>query len=245
MEDREVLLQEYNNLWNEKLIHKESIRKFHNYLAYITAIGSLSLTFTGISAQDLLTNSKSFSNVIFLIFIPLTPIIIIIFSFIVNDMFHIYAIGIQIGQVECKINTISRNDKLLVWEHSICGAVYGREKINGFDDRITNLIFEGIGMLLIPSTVIICVASTYLSVGYLYSKPDLRLFLYLYSFVVTYMVVVMGHIVYKLIKYTGSNSMLSKVIQCQNNDSIKKVLLEQSNNNQSKGIYRKNRLNIF
>ena len=33
MEDREVLLQEYNNLWNEKLIHKESIRKFHNYCA--------------------------------------------------------------------------------------------------------------------------------------------------------------------------------------------------------------------
>ncbi len=37
MDDREVLFQEYNNLWNEKLVYKQSIRKFHNYLSYITA----------------------------------------------------------------------------------------------------------------------------------------------------------------------------------------------------------------
>ncbi len=57
MDDREVLFQEYNNLWNEKLVHKQSIRKFHNYLSYITAIGSLALAFYGISASDFFQTS--------------------------------------------------------------------------------------------------------------------------------------------------------------------------------------------
>ena len=215
------------------------------HLTYITAIGSLSLTFTGISAQDLLMNSKNFSNVIFLIFIPLTPIIIIIFTFIINDMFHIYAIGNQIGQVECKINIISKNDKLLVWEHSVCGVVYGREKVAVIDKSITNLIFEGVGMLLIPSIVIICSISMYLSIKYLYSKQELHLFLYIYASILIYMIVVMGHILYKLKKYTGTNSILSRAIQYKNNESKKKVLPEQSDDNKIKGMYCKNRLNMF
>ena len=43
-----ILIQEYNNLWKEKLVHKENIRKFHNYITYFTAIGSLALVFFGI-----------------------------------------------------------------------------------------------------------------------------------------------------------------------------------------------------
>ena len=37
MDASEILTQEYNNLWAEKLVHKQGIRKFHNYLTYITA----------------------------------------------------------------------------------------------------------------------------------------------------------------------------------------------------------------
>ena len=84
MDDREVLFQEYNNLWNEKLVHKQSIRKFHNYLSYITAIGSLALAFYGISASDFfkvgvdpaLTNHilKNAGSIVRLFFIAFTPV---------------------------------------------------------------------------------------------------------------------------------------------------------------------------
>lgn len=37
MDDREVLFQEYNNLWNEKLVHKQSIRKFQDWYGKYTA----------------------------------------------------------------------------------------------------------------------------------------------------------------------------------------------------------------
>src|ERR1035437_6857008 len=160
MEERDILIHEYNNLWNEKLIHKQNIRKFHYYLTYLTAIGSLALAFHGVSAQDFIKASvdlttadniiKNLSSIIYLFFIPFTPIVIMTLTFPINDIFHVYAIGNQIGQVECKINAISKNDKLLVWEHSVCPAVYGGEKMMDSDERITNVISAGDYMLLFP-----------------------------------------------------------------------------------------------
>ena len=56
MDTIEILLQEYNNLWSEKEVHLQGIRKFHNYLTYITAIGSLALAFHGLNAQDVISS---------------------------------------------------------------------------------------------------------------------------------------------------------------------------------------------
>ena len=137
MDHYEILIQEYNNLWNEKMIHKQGIRKFHNYLTYITTLGSLALAFHGVSMSDFFNTAidpskatyliQNASNIVHLFFIPFTPIILITITFPLNDIFHTYAIGSQISEIERKINMIS-NKKILVWEHSICPKIYGGEK---------------------------------------------------------------------------------------------------------------------
>jgi hypothetical protein len=225
MEDREILIQEYNNLWNEKLIHKQSIRKFHNYLTYLTAIGSVALTFHGVSAQDFFKAGvdpatasylvNNLSNIIHLFFIPLTPIVIITLTFPINDIFHVYAIGNQIGQVECKINSISCNPRLLVWEHSVCPAVYGGEKVENTDKSITNVISAGDYLLLFPTLIIICTFSTYISVTYLYLKLGCG-FSMIYLAIIIYMLGAIVFLGLKLKNCTGPAALLTKVIQYKN-----------------------------
>ena len=82
----DILLNEYNNLWNEKLIHKQSIRKFHNYLTYLTAIGSLALTFYGVSTTDIFKLGadpqtttlfvKHARDIVNLVFVPFAPLVV-------------------------------------------------------------------------------------------------------------------------------------------------------------------------
>ena len=235
MEQRELLVQEYNNLWNEKLIHKQSIRKFHNYLTYLTAIGSLALTFHGVSAQDFFKAGvdpatanhiiNNLSNVIHLFFIPLTPIVVITLTFPINDIFHVYAIGNQIGQVECKINALSSNDTLLVWEHSVCPAVYGGEKDAESGDSVTNVISTGDYMLLFPALFMICAFSTYISIMYLCQKMGCGLAI-LYFGIVIYMLGAIVFLGLKLKSHTGPKSLLTKVIQNKNSPAENKRLLE-------------------
>lgn len=227
MEERDILINEYNNLWSEKLIHKQSIRKFHNYLTYITAIGSLALTFHGVSAQDIFKASfdattanyivNNLSNIVHLFFIPLTPVVIITLTFPINDIFHTYAIGNQIGQDERKINAMFNNDKLLVWEHSVCHAVYGGEKIAKSNDRITNVISVGDYTLLIPALITICAISSYVSINYICEKAGCGLAI-LYFAILLYMVGAIAFLGLKLRSYTGPESCLARVIQQKNSE---------------------------
>jgi hypothetical protein len=225
MEDREVMLQEYNNLWNEKLIHKQSIRKFHNYLTYFTAIGSLALTFHGISASDIFKASvdpasanyiaNHLSDVIYLFLIPLTPILIITLTFPINDIFHVYVIGNQILQIESKINFFSNNGRLLAWESFVCPTVYRGERTMESDDQITNLIKVGDYMLLFPALITICAFSTYISIVYLSQKVSCVIAL-LYLAIVLYMVGTILFLGLRLSSYISTKGLIAKIIKYRN-----------------------------
>lgn len=228
MEDRDVLLQEYNNLWNEKLVHKQSIRKFHNYLSYITAIGSLALTFHGVSTSDFFkmvvdkdtANNliNNMTNIVNLLFIPFAPVVLITITFPINDMFHIYAMGKHIGEIERKINILSNNKILLAWEHHVCPVVYGGEKVNNCKEKVTNLIFKGDTLLLFPSLIFICIFTTALSIIYICDKghPYLAV-LYFETFL--YMLTVILYLGLRLRDYTNPNGILNKLIQSKNADT--------------------------
>jgi hypothetical protein len=132
MDEREILLREYNNLWNEKLIHKQAIRKFHNYLTYITAIGSLTLIFYGTSFGNLLrfgANPDLVDTVVHLFLIALTPVLIVILTFPLNDIYHIYVMANQVRGLEGAINERSNDVSLLTWESEIVPVAYGGKEM--------------------------------------------------------------------------------------------------------------------
>ncbi|MBP9012191.1 MAG: hypothetical protein KBG22_01125 [Smithella sp.] len=242
MDESKIMVQEYNNLWNEKLIHKQNIRKFHNYLTYFTAIGSLALTFHGVSAPDLFKASIDSSTanniankipeIVNIFLILLTPILIMTLTFPINDIFHTYAIGNQIGQIECKINSILENDILLLWEHSICPAVYGGEKVFESDKPITNVISFGDYTLLLPTLYMVIVFSTYISVKYLCEKSFF--FSISYSILVIYMIGALLFLGSRLKDCTSPNSLLNKVISYKNRIGNKKLSVPPSANGKKK-----------
>jgi len=226
MQDIEILLNEYNNLWQEKIVHKNSIRKFHNYLTYITAIGSLALTFNGLSTSDffkfgadqqtthqILTHASSIIN---LIFVPFAPVLFITLTFPLNDTFHIYAIGNQIGALETKLNDIcDRNN--LTWEHLICPSVYGGRPIED-GTKIINLITAGDYFLLVPTLAIIAGVTTYFGFKFIcnetkdYIIPCHNIWGYIYLVIVLYMFAILVTLGFKLKKYVKPDGPLSKII---------------------------------
>ena len=178
MEIEEILLQEYNNLWSEKEVHLQGIRKFHNYLTYITAIGSLALAFHGLNAQDVISSvsnpdkavilAKNSANILHLFFIAFTPILFITLTFPINDLFHIFAIGNHVGELESKINSLKKK-KLLLWEHGVCPKVFGGEP-DSTGKKLTNIINKGDYFLLFPALLFLTICSIYISVPFIWSK---------------------------------------------------------------------------
>ena len=221
MDKKEILLMEYNNLWNEKLIHKQAIRKFHNYLTYLTTIGSLALAFHGVSAQDffkmavdqqtasyILNNTR---NIIYLFFIPFTPIVAITLTFPINDIFHIYTIGNQIGNIEKKINEMLGDNNVLLWEHSICPVIYGGKEVSGVK-KISNLISEGDNWLLFPALIIIALAATIIAGFFIYKNVGIYV-MALYLLINIYMVTRLILIGLKLKKYIISENTIGNAIK--------------------------------
>ncbi len=223
MDDREVLFQEYNNLWNEKIVHKQSIRKFHNYLTYITAIGSLALAFHGVSANDFfkvgadpaLTNHilRNAGSIVRLFFIAFTPVVLITLTFPINDIFHIYVMGHQIGELEKRINSESGNKILLTWEHVVCPVVYGGEKVDveKIDTKLANTIALGDILLLAPAMAMLCVVSTVISSSYICEKLGC-LFTVGYILVIAYMVAIIVLLALKVKHYTGANGPIAGIV---------------------------------
>lgn len=122
MDNIEILLNEYSNLWHEKIIHKESMRKLRGYVSYLTTIVSLSLTFMGMSTTDIFKNGlnntvspvfvKNFSDVFILISIPFTPIVLLIGSFALSDLFSHFRDCIPNWKYRAK-------NKFIVWRRSL------------------------------------------------------------------------------------------------------------------------------
>src|SRR5262245_22625806 len=114
----EILLNEYNNLWREKLIHTEAIRKFHTYFTYIAALASLALLLRGISVENVFVGleeedarafSVNASNALNAFCIVLPMMMLLLSLFPLNDLFHIEALGRQIARIEREINTTANS----------------------------------------------------------------------------------------------------------------------------------------
>ena len=236
MDDREVLFQEYNNLWNEKLIHKQSIRKFHNYLTYIIAIGSLVLIFNGISTIEVIKgiDLAVLRNAVHLFFIALTPVVLLTLIFPLNDVYHIYVIAHQLGELERRINDKSGSQNLLTWEHTVCPVVYGGEKvrIGQSDTKLSNTIFLGDILLLAPFITGLCIVATVLSSMYIWDIRDkvahavgYNVVGYLatigYVLLILYLVAVVVMLAWKVWSYTKADGPIAKVM------SAKRELMEE------------------
>ena len=181
----------------------------------MTSVGSLVLTFIGIPAASLPGILNKDIASIFLI--PLTPIILLILSFASNDLFHIYAIGTRIGELEKNINKFLNNPNLLGWEHLICPVVYGGvertwPKPNGKKVcAITNLIKVNDYYVLMPFVAIVCGFSTTLGAIFLFHK-NLYLFIF-YVVVIAYFTFILLSLVGRtLMKYTRPENPLKENI---------------------------------
>ncbi|MGB5156525.1 hypothetical protein [Desulfobacterium sp. N47] len=226
MDASEILTQEYNKLWAEKLVHKQGIRKFHNYLTYITAIGSLALAFHGLNAQDVISAvnntqkakeiMENASSILHLFFIPFAPVLLITLTFPLNDMFHIYAIGNHIGKIESRIN-LMENKKLLLWEHQVCPKVYGGDE-DQKGNKISNIIMMGDALLLIPALFVLGVITTYISTSFIYHNLS-TLWAVGYLALVTYMFGMVIGLALKLKNYTSPKGKLTVIIQNANDCS--------------------------
>lgn len=223
----DILLREYDNLWQEKLLHKQSLRKFHTYISFLISIGSLALTFKGVSTTDIMKtalehlgktniieNMKILENAadaILLLCIPLTPIILLIASYAINDLFQIYVIGSQIGNIERKINIILDKQTLL-WEHRICAAVYGRSEKIYKEFKIapvSNLIRLSDKIIFIPFIIIVCLIASYVGAQYVFIKFG-KLYYSLYLFLTFYLIGANLWLLWELNNYTKDESLLSK-----------------------------------
>ncbi|MCI5219206.1 MAG: hypothetical protein D3914_08455 [Candidatus Electrothrix sp. LOE2] len=216
----EILIQEYNNLWNEKLIHKEGIRKFHNYLTYITAIGSLVLAFNGLSLQDVINAvtdpakaailKANAENIINIFFVAFTPVLLLTITFPLNDVFHIFAIGNHLGNIEKKINLLTGN-KLLSWEHGVCPKVYGGEKDHE-GNRVENVISLGDSLILIPCLFLMAGFSTWHGACFMYEKIGIG-YLIAYLTLIVYMLGIIIALALKIRSYTLPKGPLNTVIR--------------------------------
>ena len=214
----DVLFKEYNNLWNEKLLHKQSIRKFQNYITYLLSMGSIALAFKGVSMTDIFKESggnslqlvNNVAGAIYILFIPFTPVVCIIITFIINDMFQIYVMGTQIGYIERRINALLGSNPLLSWEHRICPVVFGGAG-DRRDRKYINLIRLSNSLVYFPLVVFVSVLTSYYASQFLWwsISPTIAL---LYVFVIVIFIGVIANNFRIMAKYTKSGSDLSTTI---------------------------------
>jgi hypothetical protein len=224
MDNREVMLHEYNNLWNEKLIHKQSIRKFHNYLTYITAIGSIAMAFYGVSAQDFFKAGlnpsaasdvlRNATNIVHLFFIAFTPVVIITLTFPLNDIYHTYVMAHQLGQLEKRINYLSDGENLLSWENAVCPIVYGGRKviIGGKETKLTNIIARGDFILLIPAIATLCIFATIVSLVYICKEVGF-FWTVAYALGISYMLGAIAWLGLRVKNYTKASGPIAAAVQ--------------------------------
>lgn len=226
MDALDALLGEYNNLWQEKVVHKQSIRKLKGYLSYLTSILSLALTFMGLSTTDIFktafNNSSTtlvgnFSIIFTLISIPFTPVVILIASFALNDLFHIYVIGNHIGNIEKKINELLQKKNLLTWEHKICPVAYGSQKIAG--KSFKNIIAWSDSRIFFPLVISLCFITIYYGGRFIYDKNTILFGIY--AGIIIYLVWSFVSIGMKLFEYTKADSTLTTTIASLNKGTNK------------------------
>lgn len=160
-----LLLQEYNNLWQEKLVHKQQLRKLNNYLSYLTSMASLALTLLGLSATEFFAKfmkdegQQAFNyaaQAISLICIPFTPVVIVVLSFTLTELYHIYVMGLHIGGLEKRMNQLAQvAGPGLTWEHQVCALAYAEGGGKGESEATLNLVgFNTKWLLALPAALV-------------------------------------------------------------------------------------------
>jgi len=226
MDTLDILTNEYNNLWHEKLLHKQSIRKFHYYITYITSVSSFVETFIGLSLTGLIKGIENPSynpvHIAIMLMIPLTPIVLLLVSFAINDLFQIYVIGTQIGNIEKKFNNILGINTLLTWEHRICPVVYGGSidiKLGYCGSNlepISNVIRLSDYLILLPFVLTVCGIASFLGANFLYANNYIISFA-IYIGIIVYLIFIELFVIgWKLLKYTKPNSSLARNLDILN-----------------------------
>lgn len=218
MESRELLLAEYNNLWQEKIAHKASLRKLKGYVSYFTSIISGSLTIFGLSSSDIfktLSSAKdaavlaqNISNAVKVVSIPAVPIIMLLGSFALNELFQIYVIGNHIGNIEAKANKLLGCD-IFSWEHKVCPVVYGGKKTKD-GRKLTNVIAMNDYYLFFPFVGILTTIMMVFAINFLMSI-NVTICL-LYAGLLAFLLYGLIRVSWKLKKYTEADSELSRAI---------------------------------
>ena len=218
--EAEVVLQEYAQLWNEKQIHVQGIRKFHKYLWYICAVGYLALIFYVGLTQDLYKSTiepqmtsylvQNATSIIGLFLVPVVPFVLVFLTFPVNDLFHVCVIGNQIGFLEQKINGLYEK-KLLMWEHSICPAVYDGVVASNVQ-KITNPITVSDTMLLFPFLITLCLVTVRFSCGFIASMFSTA-WMWIYLGTIAYILLVLNFVSWKLLTVARGNGRLTALIR--------------------------------
>lgn len=231
MDKISVILCEYNNLWQEKNIHKQALRKYHYLVSYFIPIITLTLALLGVSYHDIFKDPEVYKRTFFIIMLIniLFPFaLMIIYSYMINDLFHIYVIGNQIGALENKINNILGISGFLSWEHIVCPVIYGEDKGTYLKLGIKPIqnIVKLTGFMLSFVSLIIFVGSISLSLWFLYTKLPKYLELssssiiidfnkivcFLYLLLNLFFIIYLIYVSSKLLRYTKAPSFLAEVI---------------------------------
>jgi len=218
MDNKELLLAEYNNLWQEKIAHKASLRKLKGYVSYFTSIISGSLTIFGLSSSDIFETlstaknasvlAQNISNAIKVISIPAVPIILLLGSFALNELFQIYVIGNHIGNIESKLNKLVGHD-IFSWEHKVCPVVYGGRPTKS-GNKLTNIIAINDFMLFFPFVSILTIVMLVFALIFLFSIS--QIVFYSYTALILLLFAGIITVAWKLKEYTHADSQLSQAI---------------------------------
>ena len=226
MDNTGLILAEYNNLWQEKIAHKTNLRKLKGYVSYLTSIISGSITVFGLSSSDIFktlstakdssTLAANITNALNIVSIPAVPVIMLLGSFAINELFQIYVIGNHIGNVERKLN-ILLGSEVFSWEHKVCPVVYGGKKTQS-GSKVINLIAANDGIFFLPFIGILTLLMGKFALKFLYSIDTTVMVLYA-SFLL-FLFYGLARVGLKLIAYVKADSALSKAIFESSNTNV-------------------------
>lgn len=228
----DLLVQEYNNLWQEKLIHKQQLRKTSNMVTYLISMSSLALTILGLSTTDFMarlaatwkTSPEGVQQIVSLVCIPLPMLLFIVLSFTLTELYHIYVIGRHVGELERRLNTLSPPSGVgLAWEHRVCAVAYAEGsggKKDGGREAVLNLVgYNTRWLLALPTALVTLIASavafkTLLGFGFYWLTL-------LVAAVYAVMIAALIYSGWKMAQYAGAGSALGRRIEAINRQPAK------------------------
>jgi hypothetical protein len=132
----DVLMAEYRCLWDEKLVHKQELKKFQGYLNYLIPTGSVALAVGGaklVEAAEGVVKELApvgLRDFLTLLIFPLALVLPLVAIFVTTEMFHIHVISRHIANLERRIS--AETGSRLLWESEVSPAVYYRKPVGDY-----------------------------------------------------------------------------------------------------------------